>query len=219
MKPEGPSATLRENTPRGLTRRPLSPGRIGTYTVLGGAIGVVPLPWIPDSLARRLRGAVVQDLASKHGLSVTPEARAIFAEPAGTEGPRGIVAQVTRFATRKFLSRIGPLGFFAPVRSALSTFVLAHLFHRYLETARVDRSIRIDVDEARRVRSAIDHSLARTITTENMGSIDSRGDAPEDLRDSTTQLIDGVIIATAGLPAWIVNRLDAAFDEVLPTIV
>jgi hypothetical protein len=40
--------------------------------------------------------------------------------------------------------------------------------------------------------------------------------APEDLRDSTTQIIDGVLITIANAPEWLVKRLDAAFDEVLP---
>src|SRR5690606_10074223 len=34
----------------------LGAGRIGVYTALGAAIGVVPLPWIPDTIARRVRG-------------------------------------------------------------------------------------------------------------------------------------------------------------------
>src|SRR5436190_1198473 len=77
--------------------RQLGGGRLGTYTVLGAACGVVPLPWIPDATVRRVRGALVHDVTSRHGVSVTPEARTVLVEPNGTEGPRGFLSQGVAF--------------------------------------------------------------------------------------------------------------------------
>ena len=134
---------------RGLARPVVGPGRVGTYAAIGAVAGAVPLPWLPDVFARRVRGALVQDLVGRHGLSITPEARDLLAEPAGTEGPRGLGAQAVRFVTRRLLGRFGPLAIVPPIRSGLETFVLGHLFARYLDAARTERAARIDVEEAR----------------------------------------------------------------------
>jgi len=192
----------------------LGAGRIGVYTAIGGSIGMVPLPWVPDSIARRVRGALVQDVAARHGLSITPDARAALAEPDGPDGSRGMFAQAMKFATQKFLVRFVPLGFLPPLRSAAQTFALGHLFHRYLQNARNNVSIRIDVDEARRVRRAIDASVFAAFRVDvPEGAL--RKNAPEDLRDDITQFVDGLIIGAASVPDLIVRRLDAAFDECL----
>lgn len=197
---------------------PLGTGRLGTYTVLGAASGIVPLPWLPDAIVRRIRGALVHDVTSRHGLSLTPEARAILIDPVGTEGRRGILSQGVTFAVTKVLGRLGPLAFLPPVRSALGTFVLGHLLSRYLETARTSRSVRIDVEEARRVRRAIDQALLYALTTEGTAQVRNTSAAIDDQREQSTQIIDGIFISLANVPDWVVRRLDAAFDEVLATV-
>lgn len=201
-----------------LGRRQLGGGRLGTYTMLGAACGIVPLPWVPDATVRRVRGALVFDLTSRHGLSLTPEARTILIEPNGTEGPRGFLNQGVRFAVSKVLGRLGPLALVPPVRSALGTYVLGHLLQRYLETARTARSVRIDIEEARRVRRAIDQAMLYALTTEARPSREDPPFAPEDLREGSEQVVDGVLISIASMPGWLVRRLDAAFDEVLASV-
>lgn len=201
-----------------LGRRQLGAGRLGTYTILGGATGVVPLPWVPDAIARRVRGALVHDLTARSGLSLTPEARQVLVDPGGTEGSRGLLSQGLTFAVTRVLGRLGPLAAIAPVRSALGTFVLGHLLQRYLDGARSVRAVRIDVEEARRVRRAIDQALLYAVTTEGPRSREDAPIPPEDLRDQTTQIVDGVIISMASLPGWFMRRLEAAFDEVLANV-
>ncbi len=201
-----------------LERRQLGGGRLGTYTILGAACGVVPLPWIPDATVRRVRGALVHDLTSRHGLSLTPEARAVLVEPNGSEGGRGYIRQGVTFAVTKVLSRFGPFALIPPVRSALGTFVLGHLLQRYLDTARTARSVRIDIEEARRIRRAIDQALLYTLTTEAHPSRESPPFSPEDLREGSETIVDGVLISIANAPGWLVRRLDAAFDEVLASV-
>ena len=199
-------------------RSQLGNGRLGTYTVLGAVCGIVPLPWVPDATVRRVRGALVHDLTSRHGLSLTHEARTILVEPNGTEGPRGFLKQGATFAISRVLGRIGPFALIPPVRSALGTYVLGHLLQRYLETARTVRAVRIDVEEARRVRRAIDQALIYALTTEARGSREDPPFAPEDLRNNGEQIVDGVLVSIASMPGWLVRRLDAAFDEVLSSV-
>lgn len=191
----------------------LGAGRIGVYTALGAAVGVVPLPWIPDTIARRVRGALVQDVAARHGLALTPEARAVLAATDGATGARGFIGQAVKFATRKVLVRLAPFGVVPPIRSAAQTFALGHLFHRYLQTARKDHALRLDVEEAKRVRKAIDAAVLAAFRVELNPEGAKRPIATEDLRDEVTRIVDGVIIAAASVPDWIVRRLDAAFDE------
>jgi uncharacterized protein (DUF697 family) len=192
-------------------------GRLGTYTLLGGATGIVPLPWVPDVIVRRIRGALIHDLTTRHGLSITPEARTILVD-AGGGSDRGVVNQGVKFAVTRVLGRLGPLAALGPLRSALGTFALGHLLQRYLDTARRPGPVRIDVEEARRIRQAIDQAIVYAVTTEGKGARDVPPFAPEDLRDGTTQFIDGIVISIASAPGWLVRRLDAAFDETLANV-
>jgi hypothetical protein len=206
-----------ESLPAVGARSPVERGRLGVYAAVGAAAGAVPLPWVPDSLAKRVRGAVVHDVAVRHGLSLTQEARDVLSEPAGPDGPRGLVAQTVRFfglrlATR-VLTRIGPARMVWPVRNAYQTYVLGHLFDRYLELGRTERAVRIDASEARRVRQAVDGALARALTVEPPPAEEPT--VIDDQRDAMTAFIDGLLGVAAGVPSRLVGRLDAAFDDLL----
>jgi hypothetical protein len=193
------------------------PGRLGAYAVLGASVSVVPIPWVPEALARRVRGSLVHDIAVRHGVSLAAEARALLADPSGPDAPRGIVSQALRFfgirLAARMLTRLGPVAIVWPVQNALRTFVLGRLFARYLERARTVRAVRVDMDEARRVRRAIDGALARAMTVpvtpiEEPTVID-------DQRDPTTALVDGLLGVVAGAPELLLRRLDAAFDDLI----
>jgi hypothetical protein len=214
MKPDSTPGNIDRAEGRPLSRNAHSPGRLGTYATMGVLAGSVPLPWVPDAIARRLRGAMVHDVAARHGLSITPEARKVLCEPSGMEGPRGLLGQAIKFAAGKALARFGPLALVQPFRTGLATFILGHLFQRYLDAARTDRAVRIDVDEARRVRQAIDQALVHMITAEVRPAPDDASTSPEDLRDPTTAVFDSAFIAAASLPSWFLRRLEAAFDDV-----
>jgi hypothetical protein len=200
-----------------VARSTVERGRLSVYAALGATAGAVPLPWVPDSLVRRVRGAVVHDVAVRHGLSLSAEARDVLSEPAGPDGPRGLVAQTMQFvglrlAARAF-TRLGPLRTLWPVRNALQTYVLGHLFDRYLELARTERAVRIDASEARHVRQAIDGAIVRALTVEAPVALEPT--VIDDQRDAFTSFIDGMLGLAAGLPSRLVGRLDAAFDDLL----
>jgi hypothetical protein len=198
-------------------RSPVDRGRLGVYAAVGASVAAVPLPWVPDSLARRVRGALVHDVAVRHGLSLSRDAREVLSEPAGPDGPRGLVAQTLRFVGVRLAARaltgFGPLRMLWPVRNALQTYVLGHLFDRYLELGRLERAVRVDAGEARRVRLAIDGALARALTVEPAPAEEPT--VIDDQRDAATAFIDGLLGLAAGVPGRLVGRLDAAFDELL----
>jgi len=215
MENNDADADVVSRTSESLGRPQLGGGRLGTYTALGAATGIVPLPWLPDAVSRRIRGALVHDLTSRHGLSITKEARSALVEPEKEKGPRRYFDMGVKFAITQLLGRIGPFAAIGPMRGALSTFVLGHLLQRYLDGGRRERSVRIDFEEARALREAMDAALLLALTT-SATDRDRPVFAPEDLRDGTTQVIDGVLISIASAPGWLLKRLDAAFDEVLP---
>jgi hypothetical protein len=205
-----PSTTL-------ATRPAVERGRLGVYAAMGASVSAVPLPWLPATLAKRVRGALLHDIAVRHGVSLTPEARVALADPAGLDAQRGWIEQGVRFVgvrlAARALTRFGPVGMVWPLRDAVRTFALGHLFDRYLAALRTERAVRIDVEEAKRVRRAIDGAFARAITlapepVEEPTPVD-------DQRDAMTALLDGLFSLAAGVPDRLVRRLDLAFDELL----
>ncbi len=201
----------------GVVRPSVDHGRLATYAALGGLAGAVPLPWVPDSLVRRVRGALAHDVAARHGVSLTPEARAALAEPSGGGGPPSATAQALRFVGvrlgARLLSRFGPFALVWPAREAVRTFVLGHLLDRYVAVARAERAVRIDLAEARRVRRAIDGAVVRALAVAPSRAVEPT--AVDDQLDAFTALIDGLIGLAAGVPARVTQRLDAAFDELV----
>lgn len=189
-------------------------GRIGTYAALGALVVALPLPILPEIVARRVRGALVYDVTARYGLSVTPDARKVLTERSSLGGPKGFAGTALRFATGRVLSRLGPLTFLPPVQSALYTFALGHLLHRYLDAGRDSRAARIDIIEARHLRRSIDEAILGSLrTTARVEDVDFG--QPEELRDQLTKLVDGAIAVVAGVPSWLVRRLEAAFDEAI----
>jgi uncharacterized protein (DUF697 family) len=207
--------TLVEAAPSGLARDSIAKSRMGAYSAMGALTAVVPLPWVPDFVLQRIRGTLLHDVAAAHGLSLSEEARAILAEPWSSSLPRGVLGQAARFLVARVTTRLGPLGWLSPARSAFSTFMVGHLFERYLEMARTDQAIRIDEAEAKLIRKAMDASIKLFVTMEGSSPFQNIARAPEDLREGRTQLVDGVILSLASLPSWVVTRLEAAFDDAL----
>jgi hypothetical protein len=191
-------------------------GRLGVYAALGAGTGAVPLPWLPEWMATRVRGALVHDIATRRGASLSPEARMALADVLAAGAPRGLAANALRFVGAKVatlaLARLGPAALLWPLSGALRTYALGRLFDRYLERHRT-RTGRIEVDEARRLRRAIDGAMALALRV--APRVEPLPAGIDDGRDATTALLDSVLGFTAGLPSRVGRQLDAAFDEAL----
>jgi hypothetical protein len=195
-------------------------GRLGVYAAIGATAGAVPLPWVPAVLVRRVRGALVHDVAVRHGLSLSSEARAVLADPSGPDAPSGKVVRALRYAGARLafraLTRLGPLRALWPLGQALQVYALGALFDRYAAELRHADSQRLEHAEALRVRRAIDGAMARVLDAAPPGAGES-GEAtdPDDPRDRATALVDGLLGAAAGLPGHVMHRLETAFDALL----
>lgn len=189
----------------------LGTGRLGSYAVMGAALGSVPIPFVPGVMGSRLRGALVHDIARRHGLSLSKEAREILTTPFAPPILQGTIGRVVGFAAGRVLGRLGPLGLLSPVGSGALTYVLGRLFFRYVSEIREDRTVRIDAEEARTIRKAMENAIFRAASTQASTEHVEAGE-PEDVRDELTKLTDGLLATAASLPSWVTRRLDAAFD-------
>jgi len=191
-------------------------GRLGVYAALGASTSAVPLPWFPDWLAARVRGSLVHDVAARRGVSLSPGARAALADVLPLDAPRGMAPSALRFLATRVVARallhLGPAGLVWPLAGAMRTYALGALLDRYFDRHRT-RGGCLEVDEARRVRRAIDAALGRAMRT-SLES-DETPEAPDDTRDATTVFLDSVLGFAAGLPSRVVRHLDAAFDETI----
>src|SRR5438093_7040397 len=145
-----PTRTRTETLARSTDR--LGTGRLGSYAAMGAAIGAVPIPFLPGAIGSRLRGALIHDVARRHGLSLSKEARTILTAPFAPPMLQGTIGRVVGFAASRVLGRFGPLALVGPMGSGALTYILGRLFHRYVSELREDPTVRIDADEARKVR-------------------------------------------------------------------
>jgi hypothetical protein len=203
---------------RALAASVLGASRVGVYTMLGAATGFVPLPWVPEALARRVRGAILEDVSARFLVTVGRAARDELSRPGGAlPSAKGPVQQAATFLTTRVLARfarIGPLALYSPLRTALETYVFARLVERYL-AKRGGSASRLELDEAKDLRRAIDAALAKALKARPEGFDFTVPRRPDDDRDALTATIDRVLIGAAGLPEWLLAHVDVAFDESL----
>jgi len=172
------------------------------------------MPLLPARLLRRLRGAVAHDVAARHGLGLSTEARSTISEPSRSTHLGALLAMAAFVAKRAF-RRAAALGVLPSAIAWLDVYALGLLFDRYLARARASRTARIGRDEARDVRKAIDRAIRRALSLRLRLEPGDVQVTAEDLRDLSTRLSDGILLALASVPGHLRRRLETAFDEVL----
>ena len=183
--------------------------------LIGMVAGAVPLPFVPSAVLKRIRGALAHDVATRYGLCLTQEARNELAAASRASQGGAFVTTVAFFA-RRTLRRLGALGVLPPLTAWFEVYALGLLFDRYLCRARSSQSLRIQDSEAKRVRAAIDSAVSRSLSPKlELGPRDSMNEPTEDLRNFSTRLLDGILLAAAAVPDHIRRRLETAFDRAL----
>lgn len=188
-------------------------GRLAVMTAYALAATIIPIPFVPDRVLARVRGALVYDIASRHGLSITTDARATLSEP--DSELRTKLARTAETIARQILRRVGPLGLIASASRGVEIFALGLLFERYVTKVRKSAAVRVHHDEARLVREAIDRALLRAFSPSLRPTTTTVNEGVEDLRDEFTRWIDAFLLTTAAMPSYVERRLEAAFDEVV----
>jgi hypothetical protein len=188
-------------------------GRLAMMTAYAVAATVIPVPFVPDRVLVLVRGAVVHDVVSRHGLSLTTDARAALAEP-DTEARTRLVHTAESVA-RRLLRRLRPLVVITAASRGIELYALGFLLERYVEQVRAAGAVRMHLEEARLVREAIDRSILRALSPSLRPSPTTLGEGAEDLRDEFTRWIDAILLTSAALPSYLERRLEAAFDEIV----
>ncbi len=188
-------------------------GRLAVMTAYAVAASAIPVPFVPDRVLVRVRGAVVHDVAARHGLSLTTDARAELAEPDSETRTR--LARAAESVARQLLRRLRPLGIITAASRGVELYALGLLLERYIEKVRAAGAVRMHLEEARLVRDAIDRSVLRALSPALRPSSTTMAEGAEDLRDEFTRWVDALILTSAALPSYLERRLEAAFDEIV----
>lgn len=197
-----------------LARTPaLAPGRLSTLALVGGAAGAFPLPLISWAVLRRVKGAVAHDIATRHGLSLTPEARDALAAPLGSKRPTALLSTLA-YVAKRTIGRLGPLGIVPPFSAWMEVYALGLLLDRYLDKERVSSSVRLEVVEAKRLCEVLERAIGRAFSLRSHPLPGAPAvEPPEDARDPATRLFDGLLLGLAAVPYSAQRRLESAFDE------
>jgi hypothetical protein len=187
-------------------------GRLAVMTAYAALATAIPIPFLPDRVIMRVRGAIVHDVVSRHGLSLTSDARALLADPRSEQRTKLIRAAET--VARQLLRRLRPLSALDSVSRGVEVYALGVLFDRYVTNVRATGAVRVHLEEARRVRQAIDRAVLRALSPSLRPGETTMGEGIEDLRDEFTRWVDAVLLTSAALPSYLERRLYAAFDEV-----
>ena len=192
---------------------PQPSGRLAVLTAYAVAAAAIPIPLLPDRMLIRVRGAVVHDIVSRHGLSLTSDARAMLADPDSEQRTR--MVKVAETIVRQVLRRLKPLGVINSVSRGLEVFALGLLLERYITEVRPGGQVRMHLEEARKVRGMIDRAAVRALSPSLKPGQATLADGLEDLRDELTRWVDAILLTSAALPSYLERRLEAAFDQVV----
>lgn len=192
---------------------PTPSGRLALLTAYAFATSAIPIPFVPDRVLYRVRGAIVHDVASRHGLSLTSDARNLLADPSSEHRTR--LVRAAEGVARQLLRRLRPLSVVDTVSRGVEVYALGHLFDRYIREVRPTATVRVHLEEARRVRDVIDKAVIRAISPTLQPNQTMVPDSIEDLRDEFTRWVDAVLLTSATLPSYLERRLEAAFDQIV----
>jgi hypothetical protein len=199
----------------GSTPKAPASGRLAILTGLSLAASAIPVPLLPDRIIYQIRGAIVQDIAARHGLSLTGDARRALAESSHESPMRDVLKRGVGFLSKTFVKKLSPISKLFTASAAVEVFATGHLFDRYLDLHRGSKAVRINGEEAKAVRKLIEMSLLRSLSPSHRADALPMLPAVEDLRDEFTRWMDTLILLSAGLPAYVERRLDSAFDALI----
>lgn len=190
------------------------------YAAVVGLAGAVPVPLLDGVLTELARGAAVRRVAARHGVTLTPGARAVLSEGAGPSSTRG------RLLRTAFASALAPFRVATRVQDASSTIVTAVLLDRFLRRAERAAGAALTEAEAKRVRAAIERASTDAgfdaLRTVPLGVFDVVRDAfkvairkdPE-RRSVIERFVDALLDGAADAPSELVERLAVHFDQAL----
>ena len=210
--------------PRRFSHPKAGGGRVAVLAAASALTGALPIPIIPRRIRNAVRGALAHDLCAQYGIALSAEARHVLASPDTKTDATAMTKRAIGWAAARALARfpaVSPvIGALGPVRAAYDTLSFGRLLERYLDVHRPKgahgATVRMDLEEAVRLRTAIDKAAIR-VALPGLELGGEMYEAPEDHRDAFERAFDTALIGASRLPEAAGARLDAALDEVLET--
>lgn len=215
-------------SPRPMTDSPVTrtqerAGFVPVYAIAAGLAAAVPMPFVDTFLARTARGSAMRRVASRHGLTLSPEARKVLG---GIELPKAASVsgyKVARTVLQRYLFPMLPI---SRVEDGLATLGSAMLFDSYLRHRPVAKGTMIDEAMAKTIRTSIDAALlygvadlartvpeaAKRLATESYAAVKTR-DAEGRARHEA--LVDHLLDAIADVPEGMLTTLELRLEQEL----
>lgn len=216
--------------PRAIERPPSAPlaqqagASVTVYAAVAGLAAAVPVPLLDGVLSELARGAAMRRVAKRHGVILTPDARAVLAGPGAVHATSTERGRMLKSALASFLA---PFRIAARVEDAVGTLLAAVLLDYFLRRADRPRGAALTEAEARRVREAIERSIAAAgfdaLKTIPLGlfHVFRRGFeallTPDEAeaRSPLERFVDAVLDGLADAPNELVDGLIHSFDDAL----
>lgn len=210
--------------PRGAPLAQQAGVSVTVYATVAGLAGAVPVPLLDAVLSELARGAAMRRVARRHGVVLTPDARAILAGQGAVHATSTERGRLLKSALSSFLA---PFRIAARVEDAIGTLLAAILLDYFLRRPDRPRGAVLAEAEARQVRDAVERAVAaagfdalRTIPL-GLFRILRRGFealVTPDEGESRTPLerfVDAVLDGLADAPNELVDGLIHSFDDAL----
>lgn len=214
---------VRIERPRGAPLAQQAGVSVTVYAAVAGFASAVPVPLLDAVLSELARGAAMRRVAKRHGVVLTPDARAILAGPGAVHATSTERGRLLKSALATLLA---PLRIAARVEDAVGTLLAAILLDYYLRRPDRPRGAALTEAEARRVRAAVERAIADSgfdaLKTIPLGlwRVVRRGfeaviSADVEARSPLERLVDAILDGLADAPDELVDTLIHNFDEAI----
>ncbi|MBX3272202.1 MAG: hypothetical protein KF729_18200 [Sandaracinaceae bacterium] len=220
---------MTELNPRDLARRAGIPlarqagSSVSVYAAITGLAGAVPVPMLDAVLSELSRGAAMRRVAKRHGVTLTPDARAILATSGSihaTSTERG------RLLKTALASVLAPFRVAARVDDAVGTLLSAICLDHFLRRPDRPAGAALTAAEAHRVRAATERAIGEAgfdaLKTIPAGlfrilrrAFDALLAADDEGRSPIERAVDAILDGLADAPDELVDALTLQFDLAL----
>lgn len=196
---------------------------VTVYATITGLAGAVPVPMLDSVLSELSRGAAMRRVAKRHGVTLTPDARAVLASP-GTV--RATSTERGRLLKAALSSLLAPFRIAARLEDAVGTLFAAVLLDHFLRRSDRPDGATLTEAEARQVRAATELAISGAgfdaLKSAPLGLWAILKDALDALmrpdpegRSPLERFVDEVLDGLADAPNDLVDTLTLHFDEAL----
>ncbi|HJL18017.1 MAG TPA: hypothetical protein RMH99_20305 [Sandaracinaceae bacterium LLY-WYZ-13_1] len=196
---------------------------VTVYAAVTGLAGAVPVPLLDAMLSELSRGAAMRRVARRHGVRLTPDARAVLSSAGSihaTSTERG------RLVKAALSSVLAPFRVAARLEDALGTMLAAVLLDHFLRRPERPNGATLTEPEARRIRAATEAAVAEggfdaiktipaglwAILREAFGSLVS---ADPEGRSPVERFVDAILDGFADAPTDLIDNLSHHFDRAM----